>query len=79
MENMPINRFIDRLSKAEEEKERLLDSLKTVAKNIQESGIEQPSMCLFGGGTCNYPIEDCFNCPCHVWSVNYSPIHCEFK
>ena len=80
MAKMGFERVIERLSKAEEEKERLLDVLSTVAKSIQKSGIEQPSMCLFGYGTCGYPIDDCFNCPCHEWSINYMPItHCEFK
>ena len=77
---MSFERLIERISRAEQEKERYLEVLKTVAKNIQESGIEQPSMCLFGCGTCGYPIDDCFNCPCHAGSINYMPItHCEFK
>jgi hypothetical protein len=25
----------------------------------------QPDKCIFGGGSCGYPIEDCKNCPCH--------------
>ena len=76
----PFDRFIKRLSEAEQEKEMYLEVLKTVAKNIQESGIEQPSKCFFGCGYCGYPIDDCYNCPCHAWSVNYMPItHCEFK
>ena len=80
IQTRPIDRIISRMSEAEKEKERLLEVLKTVAKSIQESGMEQPSMCLFGYGTCGYPIDDCFNCPCHSWSVNYFPItHCEFK
>lgn len=76
---MSFERLVERISRAEEEKERYLEVLKTVAKNIQESGIEQPSMCLFGYGTCGYPIDDCFNCPCHPWSIDYMPItHCKF-
>lgn len=76
---MPIDRFIERLSRAEHENERLIGVLKTVALSIQESGIEQPSQCFFGCGDCGYPIDDCFNCPCHSWS-NYFPMtQCEFK
>lgn len=25
----------------------------------------QPDKCIFGGGSCGYPIDDCMNCPCH--------------
>lgn len=25
----------------------------------------QPEKCIFGEGTCSYPIADCKNCPCH--------------
>lgn len=28
----------------------------------------QPEKCIFGGGSCGYPIEDCNNCPCHPGS-----------
>lgn len=78
MGTMPIDRFIERLSKAEHEQERLIGVLKTVALSIQESGIEQPETCLFGFGTCGYPIDDCYNCPCHDWNEDYMPLHCEF-
>ena len=25
----------------------------------------QPDTCIFGGGSCGYPIDDCQNCPCY--------------
>lgn len=25
----------------------------------------QPDKCIFDGGYCGYPIDDCKNCPCH--------------
>ena len=28
----------------------------------------QPEKCIFGSGSCGYPIEDCSNCPCHPGS-----------
>lgn len=77
---MTVDKFMSRLSRAEAENERLLEVLKTVAKNIQESGIEQPSLCFFGCGDCGYPIDDCYNCPCHKWSAYELPMtQCEFK
>ena len=78
---MPINEIIlRRVQMTERENERLVEVLKTVAKNIQESGIEQPSNCFFGCGDCGYPIDDCYNCPCHSWSAYGFPMtQCEFK
>ena len=63
----------------DERTQMLLDQLKNVAKAIESLKIEQPSTCLFGRGVCGYPIYDCSNCPTHEWSVDYSPITCEFK
>ena len=78
---MPMNEIILRKIQAtERENQMLLNVLKTVAKNIQESGIEQPSKCFFGCGDCGYPIDDCYNCPCHKWSAYGFPMtQCEFK
>lgn len=71
---MPMCELIlRRVQNTERENERLLTVLKTVAKNIQESGIEQPSKCFFGCGDCGYPIDDCYNCPCHSWSPDGMP------
>ena len=25
----------------------------------------QPEKCIFGGGSCCFPIVECANCPCH--------------
>ena len=49
------------------EAERILSRLKA-AQNLQESGVLQPSHCLFDGGICGYPIYDCVNCPVHEWN-----------
>ena len=57
----------------------LIEELQSVAKSIERLNIEQPSKCLFCGGVCGYPIDDCYNCPNHEWSVYYSPMKCEFK
>ena len=73
------NRLFARLERAEQENMRLLDELKAVSKAIAESGIEQPSMCLFGGGSCGYPIDDCHHCPVHEWETDFPMTRCEFK
>lgn len=77
---MQLYKYIEqRALKAEQENERLRVRLKSVAIAIQESGIEQPSQCLFGDGSCGYPIDDCFNCPRHEWSPFGMPFtKCEF-
>jgi hypothetical protein len=61
------------------EEDEIIKQLKSVAKAIESLKIEQPSTCLFGRGVCGYPIDDCYNCPTHEWSVNYCPLTCEFK
>lgn len=41
---------------------------KTAAQVLQEymeTCGEQPDNCIFGGGVCCYPIDDCQNCPCY--------------
>ena len=79
-QRLELNR-IDR-EPYEKEIERLTNKLKEVAENIGKMQIFriQPSECVFGCGSCGYPIEDCVNCPCHPWSVNYMPLtSCEFK
>lgn len=41
---------------------------------------EQPAECVFGYGCCGYPIDDCYNCPCHTWSDYGMPLTtCKFK
>ena len=45
------------------------NKLKAVAKFVQESKTAQPTQCVFGGGTCGYPIDDCYNCPVHSWNI----------
>ena len=62
-----------RVQHTEQENARLLEKLKSVAQAIQESGMEQPSQCLFEPGVCGYPIDDCFNCPCHEWAPSGMP------
>ena len=78
---MPMCELVLRkVQMTERKNEMLLEVLKTVAKNIQESGIEQPSKCFFGCGDCGYPIDDCYNCPCQEWNAYGFPMtQCEFK
>ena len=69
-----------RMQSIERENEVLRETLKKVAISIQESGIEQPAQCFFGCGECGYPIDDCYNCPCHEWSAYGFPMtQCGFK
>ena len=67
-----INKMAEKMQFIQCENDELERRLKTVAKNIQTLGIEQPCECLFTEGTCNYPIDDCYNCPIHTWS-GYKP------
>lgn len=70
-----MNKLTEKLQEEAEHSEWLTDRLKCVAKSIESLGLEQPDKCLFGyGGSCCYPIEDCLNCPCHPWSINYMPL-----
>lgn len=62
----------------QKEAEAMLTELKA-AKELQESGIMQPSHCFFGGGVCGYPIDDCVNCPVHGWNGGLPSTRCSFK
>lgn len=61
--------FIDIMAERQQmlycENEELRDRLEKVAKSIEKLGIEQPQKCLFQDIICNYPIDDCSNCPAH--------------
>lgn len=74
-----IDKVIQKYREEVERNQKLLEQLQTVAKTIEGLNIEQPSTCLFGRGTCGYPIDDCYNCPTHEWSAYYCPLTCEFK
>lgn len=70
-----MNKLTEKLQEEVEHSEWLTDRLKCVAKSIEFLNLPQPDKCLFGyGGSCCYPIDDCLNCPCHPWSVNYMPL-----
>lgn len=60
--------FIDIMAERQQmlyrENDELRSRLKKVAKNIEKL-IEQPQKCLFQDMICNYPINDCSNCPAH--------------
>jgi hypothetical protein len=71
--------IIERYGAEVRRNQELLEQLQTVAKNISQLDIEQPSQCLFGKGFCGYPIDDCFNCPMHEWTDSFIPTQCEFK
>ena len=76
----PKSSLIRRYEEKGAEIERLKLQLKRVAENIESLDIEQPHNCLFGYGSCGYPIDDCYNCPMHSWS-DHTPFltSCEFK
>ena len=63
-----IDRMAEKMTMLQCENDEMESQLKTVAKNIQALGIEQPAKCLFADGVCGYPIDDCYNCPMHSWS-----------
>lgn len=44
------------------------EQLKAVAKAVEGLGIPQPERCLFGWGSCCYPISACYECPAHAWN-----------
>lgn len=70
----------ERYRLAVEANNKLMEQLKNIAKAIQGADISQPSQCLFGKGTCGYPIDDCYKCPMHEWSDYSFPLtSCEFK
>ena len=74
--NLILNKYHDTVK----ENESLAEQLKLVAKNLKSLMPEQPTQCVFGYGCCGYPIDDCYNCPCHPWSDYGMPLTtCEFK
>ena len=72
--------LVERFEEISKENERILEQLKLVAKNLPTLMPEQPTECVFGYGCCGYPIDDCYNCPCHPWSDYGMPLTtCKFK
>ena len=75
-----MKNLLERYTEICEENQILLEQLKLVAKNLTSLMPEQPAECVFGYGYCNYPINDCYNCPMHSWSDFTPPLTtCEFK
>lgn len=75
-----LSKLVDCINQERERNTYLQEQLKAVAKAIQGLDIEQPRECLFGRGECGYPIDDCYNCPCHEWSdFGFPRTQCEFK
>lgn len=75
-----MKNLVERYAEMSKENERLVEQLKIVAKNLPTLMPEQPTECVFGYGCCGYPIDDCYNCPCHPWSDYGMPLTtCKFK
>lgn len=75
-----MKNLLERYTEICEENQILLEQLKLVAKNLPALMPEQPTECVFGYGCCGYPINDCYNCPCHPWSDYGMPLTtCKFK
>lgn len=74
-----INIMAEKMQFIQCQNNELENRLKSVSKNIQSLGIEQPKKCLFNDGTCGYPINDCYNCPVHSWSGYVPMVKCEIK
>lgn len=63
----PTNKLIQRYQEVTKDYNELREHLKFLASKINTVFKEQPTDCIFGYGTCNYPIEDCSKCPAHYW------------
>ena len=75
-----MKNLVERYAEMSKENEKLVEQLKIVSKNLPTLMPEQPTQCVFGYGFCGYPIDDCYNCPCHPWSDYGMPLTtCEFK
>ena len=69
------NKYLKKLGELAERGNCFYEKLKNVSKAIGQGCIEQPEKCLFDyGGSCCYPIEKCFECPCHPWNDEYMPL-----
>ena len=75
-----MKNLVERYYEIQKENEKLVEQLKLVSKNLTTLLPEQPEECVFGYGCCGYPIDDCYNCPCHPWNDYGMPLTmCEFN